>query len=249
VKKTLITFVHYYRPEQELFQDNLNFFVKNGIINTDQYHYNFIINSGEEGGYSIPNLPNVSVLRRENLGHDFGAFKFSVDSINIDEYEHFLFINDTCRGPFFPSYIPKNISWVYMFTKDLSHSVKMVGPTWWSSKSLGEHIQSYCFALDHQALNLLLDEGKFDSGNKDKNQIIFEHEIECSQFLLRKGFQIKPFQLSQFGSEKNEDIVYENRYFGDTINPLEVMFIKTNRIMNQTVKNYTEWILHEKINR
>ena len=114
----------------------------------------------------------------------------------------------------------------------------MVGPTWfnadecsWIKNNLNyiengklSHIQSYCFGVDKKALTLLLENKKFDVNGKSWQDLIRDHEIGCSQLLLEKGYQIKPFQLSQYSPEKNRDISKSNQYFGININPLEVMF-------------------------
>ena len=143
-----------------------------------------------------------------------------------------------------------------MFLKDIDDEVKMVGPTWfihsydkWLQEGLkiprgkNTHIQTYCFGVDREALNLLLEYNMFNSIGKNKTEIIEYNEIGCSQLLLNNGYKLKPFQLSQFSTDEHIDINYNDAYFGTTINPLEIMFIKTNRINNQTVKNYTDWTL------
>ena len=79
--KTLITFVHFNRKEDHLYGDNLDFFLKVGLLASTDYHFNFVINS-ETGGERIPIHPNVSVIKGHNKGYDFGAYKQSIDSTN-----------------------------------------------------------------------------------------------------------------------------------------------------------------------
>ena len=62
-----------------------------------------------------------------------------------------------------------------------------------------------------------------------------------SKVLLKSGFKIKPLQLSQYNGEEHKDVCYNERYYGTTLNPLEVMFIKTKRLQNKIIENYTKW--------
>lgn len=252
MKNTLISFNHYYDDDRITNQENLSFFIKHGLIEDENIDYNFIISSGDRGGDDIPTKDNVSVLRTENEGYDFGAWGKSLESVNIKNYNNFIFINDTCRGPFIPSYINNKINWVEMFLGSLSEEIKLVGPTWNTTcdnphyvKSLPQnHIQTYCFGTDLVALQILIENKIFSTNNQSKQAIIMNHEVRASQVLRENGFKIKPFQLSQFLEKEHGDIVYDNKYFGATLNPIEIMFIKTNRIYDQTVKNYTKWLMN-----
>lgn len=256
-KKTLITFVHFNHETNQVFTENLNFFQKIGVIENENYHFNFVINS-ETGIENIIPRKNVSAIQGHNKGYDFGAYKQSLDSVNINDFNYFIFINDTCRGPFIPDYVPSETTWVEMFLTKLDEKIKMVGPTWFTArrhrflqrklritKGQNTHIQSYCFGVDKVALNLLLKNNKFDSENKEKIQVIGEHEIGCSRLLIENGYEIKAFQMSKYDIAKHEDINKPGEYFGTTINPFEIMFIKTNRIYDQIVNNYTNWFMQK----
>lgn len=251
--KTLVTFVHF--KQQPHAETNLKFFLSQGLLKNEDIKYNFVIN-GQGCSAKIPKYKNVQIIKGHNRGYDWGGYKQSLDSEALSDFDYFIFINDTCRGPFLPKYIPKSINWVDLFLSGLSDKVKMVGATSltedyveWLQEYLfieagkNKHIQSYCFGVDKTALNILLTHQKFSCIGKPKNDIIKEHEISSSQLLLDKGFDISSMQLSELSGEKTKDVNYEKAYFETTINPLEVMFIKTNRINNQVVKNYTKWIL------
>ena len=262
--KTLITFVHFDRKEDSLYRDNLNFFIKLGLTDSKNHHFNFVVNS-EFGGDQIPMQPNISVIKGHNQGYDFGAYKESIDNVDWESFDRFIFMNDTCRGPFIPNYVPESINWVDMFLKDINDKVKLVGPTWftqrfdpWLNGRLGipagdnNHIQSWCFGLDKIALRLLIDHKKLDSSGKTKELIIKDHEIGISRFLRENNFSIKPFQLSRSTNEENGDINHNGMYFGTTLNPLEVMFYKTkgsgpDGILNnqEILKKYTKWKIQE----
>ena len=177
--KVLISFVHFHRSENSNSRLNLDFFIKFGLIDSPDYQFNFIINS-ETGGDHIPNKSNVSVIKGDNKGYDNGGWKQSFDFSGIDNFDYFICINDTCRGPFLPNYIPKSLTWVDMFLQDLNDKVKLVGPTWnieedYLSRELklnsyNPHIQSYCFGTDRETLKFLINNGKFNSLGKIKRR-------------------------------------------------------------------------------
>jgi hypothetical protein len=245
VDKTLITFVHFHRERQKVYSENLSYFIEFGLVDSEKYHFNFIINS-ETQGVPIPKLKNLNIIKGSNSGHDFGAYKESLASIEIDNFNKFIFINDTCTGPFLPTYMPENITWIELLTSKLNDRVKMTGPTW--NYDIYKHIQSFCFALDREGLEILLKNKKFDTDNKCKERIIRENEVGMSRVIIESGFDIKPLQLSQFSKETHRDVCWPNRYFGFNVNPIEVMFVKRSRYSkafnfpeDPIIENYIKW--------
>lgn len=243
--KTLVTFVHFKRKD-EIFEKNLEFFYKIGYFTSKFVDFNIIIN-GIHGGDFINESQNLKIIRRKNVGHDFGAYKASIDSMSQD-YDRFIFINDTCTGPFIPLYIPSNVKWVDLFLSNIDDEVKMVGPTWWNTTSRhSPHIQSWCFGIDKIALDLLLKENGFNSVGKSKSQLIAQHEVGNCVKLRKHGFKIKPFQISSLTDRQNADINWPNQYFGTSVNPFEIMFMKTSRFKNnKVVQNYMSWLMNSK---
>lgn len=237
--KTLITFVYF---ENDYSKINLDFFLKLGLTNSPEHHFNFVINS-PICGEKIPTQDNISIIKGHNEGYDFGGYNQSLENVNLEEFDRFIFINDTCRGPFLPDYLPSE-AWVNIVGSLITDEIKLVGATW-NFNGLGHgdslHIQSYFFATDLQGISLLLDKSIFNTIGKGKVDIIKQHEIGMSQLLFKFGLKIKPLQLSQYNGEEHGDISYPELYYGDTLNPLEIMFVKTNRIKNTVIDNYTKW--------
>lgn len=261
--KTLVTYVHYRSvvphndDRDELSDTNLNFFVKRGIIDSDDVHYNFIINS-EECNVSIPHADNISIIKGHNEGYDFGGYAQSLEAIDLNQFDRFIFINDTCRGPFIPEYIPDDLTWIDMFLTRLSHKVKLIGPTWNIKDSNFEeheewspHIQSYCFGTDRQGIELLIERGVFDLTEYKtrgcKNWLILNHEIRMSKEIIDGGYNIKPFMLSQHNKLPHGNVTWRpNLYFDMSLCPLEAMFYKTPKGelgRTKELQNYTDWLL------
>ena len=248
MSRYLISYVHFNRTRRrdKVFKENLEYFLNNGLIDKPNYHFNFVINS-DEPGVDIPGGNNITVLKGDNTGYDFGAWKQSLLQTDIDSFDYYIFINDTCRGPFIPNYIPTNLNWVTMFCDKLTDTCKLVCPTiFQSSKNKRDWVQSFCFGTDRVGVNILMSSGVFDVKSLNKRDIIHHNEKHISNSIISRGYTIKPFQLS-YGivNKRLDDIHWPNRYYNTTLHPLEVMFIKTNRIMNQTIKNYTKWIKKE----
>lgn len=243
MKKNLVTYAFFGR-EGNLHIENLNFFLKAGVNEDKLVDYNIIFTNAKSKDFNIPNLKNINVIERENEGHDFGGYNSSILSSKIDDYKNFIFANDTCTGPFLPSYISKlNIHWTDLFCSEIGEKVKLVGPTWWNTNSAySPHIQSWCFGTDLKGLKLLMSCKKFETSNKPRSRIIPEHEVGMSKTLIDCGYEIKPFQLSAISPTPHGDINYPNKYFETTINPLEVMFLKRSRINDKITKNYMSWI-------
>ena len=259
--KTLVTFVHFDREGTHLYKENLNFFLEVGLFASSDVQFNFVINS-ETGGEQIPQTDNTRVIKGHNKGYDFGAYKQSIDSVNYSDFDYFIFINDTCRGPFLPSYIPRSCTWIDLFLSPLDDKVKITGPTWWSretdkSSLTGKvpegqrtHIQSFCLGVDKIGLKCMVGDNIFSLTNPNQSMgrkwnIVTLQEVGASQSIIKRGFKAKPFQLSHLMGTQHCDIHKEGRYFGMTPHPLEMMFIKTNRINDRAIKTYTKWLLNK----
>ena len=244
-KTYLISYVYYETP---MAIENLSFFIKNGIVFDKNVVYNFIIKS-KKLSVNIPKYKNINIYKTENNGYDFGGYSNSLSRININDYDYFIFLNDTVRGPFLPRYV--NNSWYSLFVNLLNDNIKLVGSSinLASNETFNKHIQSMCFATDIIGIKLLIKNKIFNEKEnikylkeKGKWNYILKYEIGMSNVITKAGYNISALQLSNNCKQiKHNDIHFENKYFNITLNPLEIMFIKTNRIKDSYVKNYTNW--------
>jgi lipopolysaccharide biosynthesis protein len=235
----------YYAPE------NLLFFLQNGVTSDPNVHYVFVISSP---ACSVPILPldNVTVIHRENFGYDFGSWGAGLKAVNVEQYDRFVFLNATALGPFVPRYVPTSLSWLQLFTHRLSDSVKIVGPTLNYLPyypELNKHIQSFAYGTDREGIRIWLDAGMFDPKVSDKKTLIATHELELSRLLLARGYDLFAFQLSENVNSKitdktklHDDPHFNDSYYGLAVNPLEVMFVKSNRLKNDYVAKYRAWM-------
>lgn len=232
--------------KKSVIETNLMFFLKNGVVPHPKVSYFLIIN----GETTIKDIPNVTVINRPNVGGEFAAWgDFLKDHMDYDRY---IFINDTARGPFLPRWFQGH--WTDAFCGMLGKMkngkpIKMVGPTEnWAIKPY-PHIQTNAFAVDREALLYLVDRGLFNvtvnfNSKHGKEQVILQHEVGGSRYIIENGWEIYSFAVSQNKHPQNNDIMfYPGGYYGITPNPIEVMFVKTTCIHDGYVIRYTDWML------
>ena len=245
--KILITYV-YYETKNSL--HNLNFFISNGVFPNENVNYNFII----KGNYctaKFPSYNNIKIYTMENSGYDFAGYSYSINKINKDKFGYFIFLNDTVIGPFIPRYISK-AEWYIYFISLITDKVKLVGSTInrETYNNIPKHVQSMAFATDSIGLQILIDSDIFDLEKHiqtvekfGKWKFILNFEVGMSKIIMNNGYEIDSFiQLENNHCEIwHGDIHYNNKYFESTLNPIEIMFIKTNRINTQIMRNYITW--------
>lgn len=190
--KTLILYVFHELTPSVLY------FAKHGVFDHVNYDFIFIINS-TDSAIQLPHMPtNVRILRRENVGFDFGAWStglFLED--NYKKYSNYIFINSTVVGPFMPKDSTK--LWPELFLERLSDTVKLVGTTINSQDLTGRqldktpHVQSMMFACNSETVNFLIDNNIFTTGldNITHNNLITYHEVRMSRIIIESGFNVQ----------------------------------------------------------
>lgn len=236
---------------------NLEFFVKHALIDDPSYQFCFII-KGSVCSVPIPKKSNIQVIHDINEGFDFAGWRLALDKNNINNFDHFIFINSSALGPFIPRYLPRKITWAYLFTSKLSDKIKLVGSTInyftdenpWYPKDAARHthIQSYAFATDLVGLKLLLKSNVFSRiPTQIKLNVIITCEVQLTNVITKHGYDIFVFQYSEnrnshiHTDDHHDNIHFPGAYYKTTLNPIEIMFIKSNLIYDQTVENYYAW--------
>lgn len=227
---------------------SLEFFIKNAISMNADVKFYIIVNGAFLDNPDIQNRPNVHVERRENLGHDFGAWSSVLHKLipHFKAQDKFIFLNDTVLGPFMPRYVQS--TWYSCFTSRLSDQVKLSGLTK-NYHSLGTHIQSMAFCTDYVGLEILLSEGIFHSEphlyvadyNISRMYFIKKYEIGMTQLIETAGYKTEALYMAEHAKLSTPDVWYLNKYFGTTIHPLETMFVKVNRIYTPIIDLYYKW--------
>lgn len=274
--RTLVLFAYY---ESALSRENLTFFCQCGVFADAEIRYVFIINGGE-CSVNIPPYDNVVVLRRENVGFDFGAWAHGLGATasSLDTFNTFVFLNGSVTGPFLPSYIVAR-SWIDVFRQRLNDRVKLVGTTINTHaepylKGPHPHVQSMFFVTDRIGLDLLQRGGIFTGTENDttKEATIVNRELRTSLVILEAKYEIDcmlpGFQgvsyrnllapraaacrtLSEItANPAKSDRYFAGRYWGYDIEPLDVVFFKTNRsCATKSLEKYCALVHREAANR
>lgn len=229
--KTLIMFVF------GGFDDFVKTFIKNGLLKDEDKTFIFISNNLDpkmDEFEFIKNYDNCHLLIRDNIGHDFQGWnttlylppsslnnkiiyaneiKHEYDTYLFQNYEKFIFLNSTVKGPYLSKYFKEN--WADLFTSKLSETVKMTGTSINFMRNSEDknivlsildsygfkpkdhvHIQSMAFSLSKSGLEILQKYKLFYKDKqfqKDKTQLIFRNEVAMSSILRKEGFDIFSF--------------------------------------------------------
>jgi hypothetical protein len=260
--KTAIIY-HYYELD-ETYRDNLIYFLDCGI--DDQAEY-FIYIAGDCSA-DLPTRKNVQYLFIKNENNDFGSVIDFSRTQKSKDFDNYVFVNCSARGPFIPTYYNK--PWYTAFTSKLVDDVAMVGSSinllpenFRSSIKFAQnnryrspfiHVQTYAYAITTQAFELLRSRGFFDvEAALSKDEIIQFYELAISQELLSQGFAIASLLQTQsyFTDDQRKsnyettalsgDPAFRGAFYGRSISPFDNIFIKTNRnmIANVDLASYT----------
>jgi len=261
----MTTCVFYVYYETEFAKLNLDFFLRNGI--NDETRFIIIIN-GFHCSLNLPNKNNVTIIKRENIGFDFGGFgaglEYLVDeykSINNFPFTYYIFINSSVTGPFVPSYFNK--CWTTAFTDKINENVKLVGTSivCLPSTDLGGYgpkVEGFCFSTDKIGLEILLNEETIFINHENKTKAIVDGEYGLSRAILNNGYNIDCLlyrykninwqDKNNWNLNNNIHPSREKSYFGISIHPFEVIFHKwywsyqpDKKVSYDFTKKYMEW--------
>ena len=277
--KTAVVY-HYYEANSK-YKDNFVFFLNTAILNELDY---FIYISGTSTANLIKRK-NIKYRYIENKNNDFGGLLEFNKEFKLVDFSTYIFINCSVRGPFVANYFHEK--WYKIFSSKLSKDMPLVGssinilPTSTKHSELFSksynfsspyiHVQTAAYALSKKGYKILSKCGFFDENRQlEKNEVICRYEILMSQIFLNKGLSIGsilPTQEEFKGNKKynrkledtsnNGDLLFKSAFFGRSISPLEIVFIKTNNhtktndniISNRDLASYTFTSLSNKVSK
>ena len=211
-----------YYEKNELYKNNFIFFLENSETlmkpnpSYKQIDYYLILN----GNCTIDltkytNLQNVTIIYRENIGFDFGAYSDIITSNILKcNYDYYFFINNSVIGPYKQPNTYINEHWtdifINLFAKSTNDAtVKVVGTSinilssnssikqslveLYGEKPVYPHIQSMFFCIPRDYFEFLLSSHFFDynyTHNTEFKEIIIKKEIGLSQYALNNGWNI-----------------------------------------------------------
>lgn len=229
---------------------NLEFYAQIGITNDLDHLYVFVIN-GEQCSVNLPQQDNVIVLKRPNIGFDFGAhghaIKYLLDkytTTNLIEnlpFDYFIFMNCGVIGPFIPTYYPQSLHWSTIFSNKITDKVKLVSTTivclpLHDVGGYGPKIEGFCFCTDRIGLKVFMDNGTIFVDHKTKYDAIVKGEYQISNVCFKKGYTIDCLlykysnvdwmDKKNWSQNNNKHPSRAGTYDGISIHPFEVVFHK-----------------------
>jgi hypothetical protein len=257
------------------YANNLRFFLKHGVAADDGCDYVVVIQTGDDSKLldPLPDAPpNVRFEYHPNSCYDWGTFGWLLDTNRVDPtaYKYFIFMNSSVRGPFLPPHVKGKVRWQEAMVAKLSDKVKLVGPTISCEGSPKEgnvdgewrtnpHVQSYVVATDQVGFAVMREDGNVFKCHKDMWDTIYYSELGSSWSILEAGYGIDSFMMryqgvdwldrKNWGCNSRVNPYGEYYYDGITLNPFEVMFVKTKEALlaNQwtyatLAQKYDHWI-------
>lgn len=142
-----------------------------------------LVNSAAGAGpliWTTPRPAGLTVLRRPNIGHDFGSWATALDRVpELRRAGALLLMNDSLVGPF--------ASPAPLFERFLAGTARFWGLT--DSREEAPHIQSYCLGfrggiLEHPRLRAFWRGIRVE---RDKGRVVRKYEIGLSRLMRRLG--------------------------------------------------------------
>lgn len=255
--KTLISYA-YYETMQSIY--NLKYFIEKGIQEREDIDYIIVIN-GFNCQVNIPKYKNCKIISRENKGYDFGAHYASLKSINLENYNYFIFLNSGVIGPILKE---DTANWVEIFTNKIDNDVKLVGISifctpLWDDGGEGPKVEGFFFCTDTLGVKILLKENTIFFDHPTKYSAIINAEYRMSKCILSNNYNIS-CMLSKYKNIDWKDRKNWNKnffqpptryktFYGNNIDPYEVIFHKwfwkdhktvNFEIINENFQKYIE---------
>lgn len=242
----------YFKSESSNY--NLDFFVKKELSYKNNIDYIIVIN-GYEYDHNIvfPDLDNLTIIKRENKGYDFGGHNCALNYINekSKKYDYYFFMNSSVIGPIIPHYFTES-HWSNIFIKKINNNVKLVGTTivclpTTDSGGYGPKIEGFFFMTDNIGLEILKNEQTIFYNHKTKNDAIINGEYGLSNCIFKNGYSIDcmlpKYQNIDWKNKNNYNLnnnIHPSRnksFYNYSINPYDVIFHKWYWSYNNSTVN------------
>lgn len=257
--KSVIIYTYFSSPSSDY---NLNFFVRKELSYKDNIDYIIVINGYYYNENIIfPNLENLTILKRENIGFDFGGHNHALEYIEntSKNYDYYFFMNSGVIGPIIPHYFTEN-HWSNIFIKKINQLVKLVGTTivclpHTDHGGYGPKVEGFFFMVDNIGLKLLKNQQNIFCNHNDKYSAIINGEYGISNCIFRNGYSIDcmlpKYQNIDWTNSANYNLnnnihpSRKNSFYGHSINPYDVIFHKwfwhgTDNVNFEIINQYVD---------
>jgi lipopolysaccharide biosynthesis protein len=167
-------------------QPGIPYYVKVYLENIIPYFSEtvFITNDKEldEESHYFLNLNNISLLKVENEGWDFGMWYKAIVQLDTTQYQQIALINDSCVL-FKP--LDEFMNWSRADASDLQGITR--------SDAIAPHIQSYFMIIHKKAIQPTVDYFNKHKVLPDVSSVITTYEVGLSSYLVSMGLKIGSF--------------------------------------------------------
>ena len=221
------------------FNNRVQYFIDHAIFEDDNFDFIIICND-RNINISVPDF--VSVINRDNIGYDFGAWSEGLlTGDRYKQYENFIFLNSSVIGPYLPDGYTKQ--WPYRFLDGLTDNIKLFGSTInaFENSHSAIHVQSFAYCMQQKTVEYLVSKGIFSLMTFSKNfeSAIWNYEVRMSREIIAAGWNIGSLMHNYDGVDftfiDKTPAEYNISWHGDIMFPnteidrKEVMFVKGNR--------------------
>lgn len=253
--------------DQKLRRETVQFFISQAIEAQPAHgNVDYVLAFNGPVSITVPKRSDVQVLRRANVGYDFGAHqatllhvmnRCNVETIEQLPYDNFVFINDSARGPFISPSVPVDQHWTRSFTSRL-HTADMVGTHIVMLDGHGRRkningpcCEGFCFALTRTALNIVWAKETVFTQHNTKEDTIEFGEYGCSCAIVNAGGVLDcllyrgqtNYDWSSPEMRRWNGNIHPSRegsYYTSSSHPLETMFHKVYWRYNNSFVNRAE---------
>jgi hypothetical protein len=238
--KTVIIYTYFSSPSSDY---NLQFFVNKELSYKNNIDYIIVINGYKYNtNITFPTLENLTILKRDNIGYDFGGHKCALEYIKETSkiYDYYFFLNSGVIGPIIPHYFTET-HWSNVFIKKINERVKLVGTTIVclppdDAGGHGPKVEGFFFMVDNIGLELLLKQQNIFCNHSDKYSAIVNGEYGLSNCILKNGYSIDCMlpryqnidwtNNNNYNLNNNKHPSRKNSFYNYSINPYDVIFHK-----------------------
>lgn len=266
-RKVCIFYVYSERPNTES-EKNLRFLFRNNFIFDVDFY--LIVNSDDidkdkqeiekKFSFAIRKFENLKVLYRRNTGYDYGGYIHGCNFLSeiSKRYDYYIFLNDSCIGPFINPHVLTETNWVnYLIRRfESDEKIGIIGSTLnlnGYSSEIAPHVQGYMFMLSDKSYSQIRNSTDILSTERtEKQKIITEQEVGLSTFLLSEDYKISSLihELSLVSKEKipvfyrGDCLWRRSENLGRVLNPTELIFCKSNLCFDNIDHQIKDILIH-----
>eukprot|EP00891_Asterochloris_glomerata_P004976 jgi/Astpho2/4976/fgenesh1_pg.00070_%23_29_t len=235
------------------YMENLSYFLWEGIQEADGCEYIIVLQQGSDLHQleSRPPLPtNARYMEHPNSCFDIGTVGWVLnhEDVVVSQYQYFVWLNSSVRGPFLPAYLRGKMHWTAAFTSRITDSVKLVGSTINCGRAYEmaptPHVQTYVVATDQVGLKVLRDKGTVFKCHDDMAQLVMQSELGASRAILDAGYNLDCLLIRYQGLDWRDS---RAAACNANVNPIQVKASMADAMWYHVrqAKKYSQWVRDE----